>query len=50
MNNSIEVIAIVYEEHRKKFKYSCAPCKPACETKSLPCIIACESGAIKHLL
>ncbi len=43
-----EVIAIVNEKHRKKIKYSCAPCKSAGETKSLICVQVCESGAIKH--
>ncbi len=41
-----EVIAVVSEEHRKKIKYSCAPCKGG-ETE-LPCVKACEPGAITH--
>ncbi|MCK4381669.1 MAG: hypothetical protein KAW66_00090 [Candidatus Lokiarchaeota archaeon] len=48
MNNSIEVIAIVNENHRKKIRYSCAPCKPTCETKPLPCVLACEPKALGH--
>ncbi len=43
-----EIIVIVNENHRKKIKYSCAPCKSAGEIKSLPCVQACELGAIKH--
>ncbi len=43
-----EIIAIVSEEHRKKIKYSCAPCKPGGKTKELPCVEACEPGAISH--
>lgn len=43
-----EIIAIVSENHRKKIKYSCVPCKPSGETKPLPCVQACELGAIKH--
>ena len=42
-----EIIAIVTEEHRKKIKYSCAPCKGD-KTKVLPCVNACEQGAISH--
>ncbi len=43
-----EIIATVSEQHRKKIKYSCAPCKPGGESKKLPCIEACEPGAISH--
>ena len=43
-----EIIATVSEEHRKKIKYSCAPCKPSGEAKELPCVLACEPGAIEH--
>lgn len=41
-------VAVVKEDHRKKIKYSCAPCKPTGERLSLPCIVACEPGAIVH--
>ncbi|MFW9818879.1 MAG: 4Fe-4S binding protein [Candidatus Thorarchaeota archaeon] len=41
-----EIIATVSEEHRKKIKYSCAPCKG--EGKELPCVKVCEPGAITH--
>ena len=43
-----EIIAIVSEEHRRKIKYSCAPCKPTCETKPLLCVLACEPKALEH--
>jgi ferredoxin len=45
---SDEIIAVVSENHRKKIKYSCAPCKPSGETKELPCVKTCEPGAISH--
>jgi NAD-dependent dihydropyrimidine dehydrogenase PreA subunit len=40
-----KTVASVTEEHRKKIKYTCASCKP--ESGKTPCILACESGAIK---
>ena len=43
-----EIVAVVTEEHRKKIKYSCAPCKPGGESKELPCVKVCEPGAITH--
>ena len=42
-----EIKAAVTEEHRKKIKYSCAPCKGA-TSKELPCVKACVPGAISH--
>lgn len=39
------IVAAVTEEHRKKIKYSCAPCKPE---KNPPCVVACELGAFTH--
>ena len=42
-----EIIATVSEAHRKKIKYSCAPCKGV-ETKEVPCVKACKPGAISH--
>jgi Fe-S-cluster-containing hydrogenase component 2 len=44
---SDKIIAVVTEGHRKKIKYSCAPCKGG-EMKALPCIAACETKAITH--
>lgn len=41
-------VVVVTDEHRKKIKYSCAPCKPMTGRKELPCIVACELGAIIH--
>lgn len=41
-------VAVVTEEHRKKIKYSCAPCKPVSGRKDLPCILACRPQAITH--
>ena len=42
-----DVVAAVTEEHRRKIKYSCAPCKPT-DAPPLPCVAACEEGAIEH--
>ncbi len=42
-----EVVA-VKEEHRKKLKYDCAPCKPISDRPPLPCVTACTPGAITH--
>jgi len=43
-----EPVARVTEEHRKKVKYSCGPCKPASGRIPLPCMEACGPGAISH--
>ena len=43
-----EIIATVSEEHRKKIKYSCAPCKPTSGPVELPCVLACAPGALTH--
>jgi len=43
-----DYVAAVGEAHRKKIKYSCAPCKPTRGERALPCILACEPGAISH--
>ncbi len=40
-------MASVKEEHRKKIKYSCAPCKKE-GSGELPCMAACEPDAIRH--
>lgn len=39
------LLAAVTEEHRKKIKYSCAPCKPE---KKPPCVVACGQEALVH--
>jgi ferredoxin len=61
-----EPVAFVAEEHRKKLRFSCSPCKKYLtaeggsaasrtpeevlmrEMKKLPCVVACERGAITH--
>ena len=43
-----ELVARVTEEHRKKIKYSCAPCKPTGEAKELPCVQVCKPQALSH--
>jgi Fe-S-cluster-containing hydrogenase component 2 len=37
-------VAAIAEEHRKKIKYTCQPCKP--EKGKTPCIEACPRKAI----
>ena len=41
-----DMMAAVKDEHRKKIKYSCAPCKGV--GKVLPCMAACDLDAITH--
>ena len=41
-------VATVVEPHRKKLKYSCAPCKPDHDRPPLPCVRACKPLAILH--
>jgi len=43
-----EPVAKVAEDHRKKIKYSCGPCKPVTNRPPLPCTAACKPGAIEH--
>jgi NAD-dependent dihydropyrimidine dehydrogenase PreA subunit len=43
-----EPVAKVSEAHRKKIKYSCAPCKPVAGKKPLPCVESCPLDAIAH--
>ena len=45
---SEELMAAVKEEHRKKIKYSCAPCKQSDTMNVFPCISACDPKAILH--
>jgi len=40
-----KTVAAVSEEHRKKIKYTCQPCKP--ETGKTPCVSICFTKAIK---
>lgn len=39
-----KLVAAVLEEHRKRIKYTCSPCKP--ELRETPCILACKQKAI----
>jgi Fe-S-cluster-containing hydrogenase component 2 len=39
-----KLVAAVTEEHRKKIKYTCSPCKP--ESGRTPCVVACKQKAI----
>ncbi len=41
-------VAAVVEDHRKKVKYSCSPCKPDRDRAPLPCVTACAPGALTH--
>ena len=41
-------VARVADEHRKKIKYSCGPCKPVTGRQELPCVSACKPGALEH--
>ena len=43
-----DLVTAVAEDHRKKIKYSCAPCKPERDRLPLPCVTACPDGAITH--
>lgn len=43
-----DVVAAVTDEHRKKIKYSCGPCKPTSGDVTLPCMVACNPGGMKH--
>jgi ferredoxin len=45
------LIPSVKEEHRKKIRYSCAPCKPISKNEgeiTEPCIKVCLGEAISH--
>jgi len=39
-----KLVAAVTEEHRKKIRYTCSPCKP--ESGIVPCVQACDQKAI----
>ncbi|MBI4676345.1 MAG: 4Fe-4S dicluster domain-containing protein [Elusimicrobia bacterium] len=45
---SEQPVAKVNEDHRRKLKYSCGPCKPVAGRPPLPCVAACKPGAIEH--
>ncbi len=38
----------VKDEHRKKIKYSCAPCKPVSGERKILCVLNCPTDAITH--
>ncbi|MCX8153733.1 MAG: 4Fe-4S binding protein [Candidatus Bathyarchaeota archaeon] len=40
-----KMVATVKEEHRRKIKYTCSPCKP--ESGRAPCVLACAQNALK---
>lgn len=44
-----DMVCAVKEDHRKKIKYSCAPCKPDQNRPPLPCLDACPNNALEHL-
>lgn len=41
-------VAAIKEEHRKKVKYDCGPCKPVSDRPPMPCVTACTPGAVTH--
>lgn len=41
-------VVVVTEHQRKKLKYTCASCKASGDRPDLPCVAACEKGAISH--
>lgn len=41
-------VAQIKVKHRKNLKYLCGPCKPVSNRPELPCVKACEEGAIQH--
>jgi Fe-S-cluster-containing hydrogenase component 2 len=41
-------MVIVKDAHRKRLKYSCAPCKQSKEKGTAPCVVACRTEAITH--
>jgi Fe-S-cluster-containing hydrogenase component 2 len=43
-----EPVAVVSEAQRKKINYACAYCKPVGDRPPLPCVAACQPGAIEH--
>ena len=43
-----EPVACVTDNNRKKLKYTCSLCKPSSNRPPLPCVEACQTGAISH--
>ena len=45
---SIQPVAVVVADKKKKLKYECGACKPASDRPPLPCVEACKAEAISH--
>lgn len=43
-----EPVVLVVPDKKNKLKYECGPCKPPSDRPPLPCVAACEKGAISH--
>lgn len=43
-----EPVALVKADKKKRLKYECGACKPPIDPPPLPCVKACEAGAISH--
>jgi Fe-S-cluster-containing hydrogenase component 2 len=43
-----DMVVSVTEEHRRKIKYSCAPCKPTKGAVTPPCLASCTAEAMSH--
>ena len=42
-----KMVAVVTEEHRKKIRYTCSPCKP--DFDEVPCVKVCKKRAITSI-
>ncbi len=47
-NDYDEIVPIVRDDHRKKIKFSCAPCKPLNQKTTPICVKICDQNAIWH--
>jgi Fe-S-cluster-containing hydrogenase component 2 len=43
-----EPLAMVRRDKQKKVQYECGPCKPGSGRLPLPCMQACQAGALTH--
>ncbi|BBO80964.1 hypothetical protein DSCO28_15300 [Desulfosarcina ovata subsp. sediminis] len=43
-----EPVVVIGKEEKIRLKYTCSPCKPTTDRPPLPCLSACETGAISH--
>lgn len=41
-------VATIKETHRKKINFECSACKPVSDRPPLPCVEACQPGAVSH--